>query len=170
MASWKLRVSASRKSASRPLMAGCSSHHAEAADAHPDRAAAARRALRGRAPARGARAGHEPRVVAGLLPRRRGQPAGPLVRGAGRVRLRPAAGRVAPWRAEVSVNEREQDQETLRRAAQLQAPLLKVARSAGSNCLGYVVFAVLTALLSLSTQAADLASMGVAAVLLFVGL
>ena len=68
------------------------------------------------------------------------------------------------------MEQREQDREMLTLAAQLRAPLMRVAGLARSNCMGYVVFGVLTALFSLSTAAADLASMGVAAVLLFVGL
>jgi hypothetical protein len=70
----------------------------------------------------------------------------------------------------VAVEAREQDREELVRAATLRAPLLRVARLARSNGMGYAVFGALTAMLSLSTSAADLASLGVAAVLLFVGL
>lgn len=70
----------------------------------------------------------------------------------------------------MAAEQREQDREELMRAAQMRAPLLRVAALARSNCTWYAIFGVLTAALSLSTAAADLASLGVAAVLLFVGL
>jgi hypothetical protein len=78
----------------------------------------------------------------------------------------------------VAVDEREQgrqqDQEMLQRAAQLRAPLMRIARSAGSNCMGYLVFGVLTVLVTVAfsspMDASDFAALGVAAVLLFAGL
>jgi hypothetical protein len=70
----------------------------------------------------------------------------------------------------VAVDARDEDRELLVRATALRAPLVRVARRARSNSMGYLVFGVLTVLFSLSTQAADLAALGVAAVLLFAGL
>jgi hypothetical protein len=69
---------------------------------------------------------------------------------------------------------RQQDQAMLQRAAQLRAPLMRAARSAGSNCMGYLVFGVLTVLVTVAfsspMDASDFAALGVAVVLLFVGL
>lgn len=67
-------------------------------------------------------------------------------------------------------SDREQDREMLTRAATLRAPLARSARLAAVNGMGYLVFGALTVLLSLSTEASDLAAMGVGATLLFVGL
>jgi len=73
--------------------------------------------------------------------------------------------------AEVAVaSDREQDREMLARAATLRAPLARAARLAATNGMGYLVFGVLTALLSLSTSVSDLVALAVGAALIFVGL
>ena len=66
-------------------------------------------------------------------------------------------------------SEREKDREMLALAATLRAPLAKAGKLAASNGTGYVAAAVLTALCSLSTALPDLVALGVAAVLVFVG-
>ncbi len=78
------------------------------------------------------------------------------------------APRVARWPPAVDT-EREKDREMLTRAATLRAPLAKAARLAASNGMGYLVFGALTVLLSLSTDVADLAAIGVGVTLLYVG-
>jgi len=65
--------------------------------------------------------------------------------------------------------EREKDREMLTRAATLRAPLAKAGKLAASNGSGYLVGAVFTVLLSMSTALPDLIALGVAAVLVYVG-
>jgi hypothetical protein len=66
-------------------------------------------------------------------------------------------------------SDREQDREMLAQAANRRAPLARAARLAASNGMGYLVFGVLTMLLSISTALADLVAMGVGLTLVWVG-
>ena len=67
-------------------------------------------------------------------------------------------------------SEREKDREMLAHAAALRAPLARAGRMAASNGTGYLVAAVLTVMFSLSTEVSDLVALGVAAVVIYVGI
>ena len=67
-------------------------------------------------------------------------------------------------------SDRAQDRDMLARAVELRSPLARTARFAALNSMVYLVFGALSVMLSLSTDAADLAALGVGATLLYVGL